>query len=76
MSRTIVNPQGSASTTIDIQNPPLVVDMQDSISASCVDNTVIAVDIVSGAGDYTYDMELWAECPMEEATPRSRFRAL
>ena len=46
---------GSASTTIDIQNPPLVVDMQDSISASCVDNTVIAVDIVSGAGDYTYE---------------------
>ena len=45
---------GSASTTIDIQNPALFVDLQDTIDASCVDNTVIAVDILSGAGDYTY----------------------
>ena len=35
--------------------PALVLDMPDSISASCVDNTVIAVDIISGAGDYTYE---------------------
>ncbi len=46
---------GSASTTIDIQNPVLVVDLPDSISASCVDNTVVAVDILSGAGGYTYE---------------------
>ncbi|MCH1576130.1 MAG: choice-of-anchor L domain-containing protein [Flavobacteriales bacterium] len=46
---------GSASTTIDIQNPELLVGLQDTISASCVDNTVIAVDILSGAGGYTYE---------------------
>lgn len=45
---------GSASTVITIDNPPLVIDLQDSILASCVDNTPIAVDIVTGAGDYTY----------------------
>ncbi len=45
---------GSASTTIDIENPPLVLGLPDTISASCVDNTAIAVDIISGSGDYTY----------------------
>jgi len=46
---------GSASTTIVIDNPPLFIAMQDTINASCVDNTVITVDIESGAGDYTYE---------------------
>jgi len=46
---------GSASTAIDIQNPALLVDLQDTINASCVDNTVVAVDILSGAGGYTYE---------------------
>ena len=45
---------GSASTSIVIDNPPLVIDLQDTIDASCVDYTAIAVDIESGAGDYTY----------------------
>lgn len=45
---------GSASTSVTIDNPPLEIGLPDTISASCVDNTVIAVDIVSGAGDYTY----------------------
>ncbi len=45
---------GSASTSIVIDNPPLVIDLQDTIDASCVDYTAIAVDIASGAGDYTY----------------------
>lgn len=46
---------GSASTAILIDNPPLVVGMTDTINASCIDNTVIAVDILSGAGGYVYD---------------------
>ena len=45
---------GSASTIIDIVNPPLEIGLPDTVDASCVDNTVIAVDILSGAGDYTY----------------------
>ena len=45
---------GSASTIIDIVNPPLEIGLPDSINASCVDNTAIAVDILSGAGEYTY----------------------
>ena len=46
---------GSATSTIVIDNPPLVVDLPDTINASCIDNTVIAVDIESGAGEYTYE---------------------
>ncbi len=46
---------GGASTTIVIDNPPLVVDLPDTINASCIDNTVIAVNIESGAGEYTYE---------------------
>ncbi|MCH1582949.1 MAG: choice-of-anchor L domain-containing protein [Flavobacteriales bacterium] len=45
---------GSASTSIEIVNPPLEIGLPDSIDASCVDNTAIAVDILSGAGEYTY----------------------
>lgn len=45
---------GSASTTIVIDNPPLVVDLPDTINASCIDNTVIPVSIESGAGQYGY----------------------
>lgn len=45
---------GSATTSVTIDNPPLEIGLADTINASCVDNTVIAVDIVSGAGDYTY----------------------
>ena len=45
---------GSAITTIVIDNPPLVVDLPDTINASCIDNTVIPVAIESGAGEYGY----------------------
>lgn len=45
---------GSASTIIDIVNPPLEIGLPDSINASCVDNTAIAVDILSGAGEYSF----------------------
>ena len=45
---------GSASTTIVIDNPPLVVDLPDTINASCIDNTVIPASIESGAGQYGY----------------------
>jgi gliding motility-associated-like protein len=46
---------GSASTTIDIVNPALELSLPDTINASCIDNTVIAVDILSGAGEYEYE---------------------
>ncbi len=45
---------GDASTTIVIDNPPLVIDLPDTINASCIDNTVIPVSIESGAGEYGY----------------------
>ena len=46
---------GSASTTIVIDNPPLVTSLPDTINASCIDNTVVAVSIESGAGEYEYE---------------------
>jgi gliding motility-associated-like protein len=46
---------GSASTTIDIVNPPLELAMPDTVYASCIDNTVLVVDILSGAGEYVYE---------------------
>ncbi|MDA1336260.1 MAG: choice-of-anchor L domain-containing protein [Bacteroidetes bacterium] len=46
---------GSASSLITIDNPPLVVELGPDIYASCVDFTNIPVEIVSGAGDYSYD---------------------
>jgi len=45
---------GGSSTDIVIENPPLVIELGDAINASCVDNTPIAVDILSGAGAYEY----------------------
>ncbi len=45
---------GDASTTIVIDNPALVIDLPDTINASCIDNTVIPVSIESGAGEYGY----------------------
>lgn len=44
----------SGTTDITIDNPPLVIELGDDIYASCVDNTDIPVEIVSGAGDYEY----------------------
>ena len=51
-SQTTANPQ-DASTTIVIDNPPLVVDLPDTINASCIDNTVIPAS-TSRAGQYGY----------------------
>ena len=45
----------SESTMIVIDNPPLVIELGADIYASCVDNTDIPVDLISGAGNYTYD---------------------
>ncbi len=46
---------GSASTTIDIVNPALELNLPDTISASCIDNTFIEVEILSGAGEYVFE---------------------
>jgi gliding motility-associated-like protein len=45
---------GASTTAITIDNPPLVIELGDDISASCVDNTPIDVEILSGAGAYEY----------------------
>ncbi|MGF1565680.1 MAG: choice-of-anchor L domain-containing protein [Flavobacteriales bacterium] len=38
-----------------IVNPPLIVDLGEDLFASCLDNTEIDVEIVSGAGGYEYE---------------------
>jgi gliding motility-associated-like protein len=43
-----------ASTDIVIDNPPLVIELGEDIDASCIDNSNILVDIVSGSGDYSF----------------------
>ncbi len=45
---------GFSATDIIIDNPPLVIELGDPINASCVDNTTVEVDILSGAGEYEY----------------------
>jgi gliding motility-associated-like protein len=44
----------TASTSIAIVNPPLVIDLGEDIYASCIDETAILPDILSGAGGYSY----------------------
>jgi gliding motility-associated-like protein len=44
----------SGTTEITIDNPPLEIELGDDIFASCVDNTDIPVQVISGAGDYEY----------------------
>jgi gliding motility-associated-like protein len=46
---------GSASAVVTIDNPPLVIELGPDLYASCVDFTDIPVDIISGAGNYSYD---------------------
>lgn len=45
---------GTSATEIVIENPPMVIDLGDDISASCVDNTAIAASILSGSGAYEF----------------------
>ena len=44
----------SASTVVVIDNPPLVIELGVDLYASCIDNTNIPVEIISGAGAYDY----------------------
>ena len=46
---------GTDNAQVVIDNPPLIVELGPDIYASCVDFTVIPVDIISGAGDYQYE---------------------
>ncbi len=48
--------QTSEATEITIVNPPLEITLGDDINASCIDDTELSVDIISGSGQYTY---LW-----------------
>lgn len=52
---------GWGATEVIIVNPPLVIELGGAIDASCVDNTPIAVEIVSGAGEYAYAWTLNGE---------------
>ena len=66
---------GSASTTIVIDNPPLVTSLPDTINASCIDNTVVAVSIESGAGEYEYEWTVGG-VPYGGSDPQITVRAL
>ena len=44
----------TVNTEISIVNPPLVIDLGEDLFASCVDLTTIVLDILSGAGGYSY----------------------
>lgn len=44
----------TAAATITIDNPPLEIELGEDIFASCIDNTDIPVQILSGAGDYAF----------------------
>ncbi|MFT4679454.1 MAG: gliding motility-associated-like protein [Litorivivens sp.] len=46
--------QTSDETEITIINPPLEIDLGEDLNASCIDNTQLFVDIISGSGAYTY----------------------
>ena len=46
---------GSDNAQVTIDNPPLVVELGPDVYASCVDYTVIPVNVISGAGDYQYE---------------------
>ena len=39
---------------INIVNPPVEIEIGDDINASCIDNTLLDVDITSGSGGYEY----------------------
>lgn len=47
----------SDETTIDviITNPPVEIELGEDINASCIDNTEITVEVLSGSGDYEYE---------------------
>lgn len=54
----VVNDQcgetSSDQIMITIVNPPVVIELGEDIDASCVDNTVINVDVLDGSGGYEY----------------------
>lgn len=45
---------GYDQITINIVNPPLIVELGDAIDASCIDNTEIFAEILDGSGGYEY----------------------
>jgi len=45
---------GNDQVLLTIENPPVLLDLGEDIDASCVDNTVINVDITQGSGGYEY----------------------
>lgn len=47
--------EDNTSTNIFIVNPPLVIELGEDINASCIDNTQIEVEILSGSGGYQYE---------------------
>jgi gliding motility-associated-like protein len=47
---------GSDEVILTIENPEVLVEIGEDINASCIDNTDMIVDVISGAGQYQY---LW-----------------
>lgn len=49
------NASDEFAVNVFIVNPPVVLDIGEDIFASCLDNTVIDVDVVEGSGQYEYE---------------------
>lgn len=47
--------EATTTTIITIDNPPVVLAEIEDINASCVDNTQLDVDVISGSGGYQYE---------------------
>jgi len=47
--------EDTESVEIIIDNPPVVLAAIEDINASCIDNTAVLVDIISGSGGYQYE---------------------
>lgn len=47
--------EDNAVVEIFIVNPPVVINIGEDIEASCLDNTLIDIDIISGSGNYEYE---------------------
>lgn len=60
--------QASVQTQIFIENPPLEIELGENINASCIDNNLLTVDILSGSGGYVYQWYIEGELVGDEPT--------
>lgn len=60
--------EATAQVEVDIENPEVTVDLGGDINASCIDNTEVTADVLTGAGGYGYT---WSVDGNTEATGAS-----